>query len=913
MLLSLFLLLHTFCFAQKKTTNRNFFGKVYSQKIPLSGVYLKIAGLPIDTVSNSEGKYVLQIPKYYLNLYAQKIGFYPKSIFLNTLKTDSLSIFLEQKQHFDGFETNQDWEEQRTILTVQTKNLRLLPTDLSQVLQGRMTGLQIGKITTLRGINSILSSQEPLLVLDGFPLSNQYLGSAYGFSQSILENLEVSQFGAIHLLKDASATALYGSRGANGVLILETQKAKKGFFAEFGTSIGIQSATYNPIFLDSEQYQKILQNSWQNAENQGNVVLPYGLTGKEQTNWQEELQRNALYNKNYFFVKNATEKTTFFANLATLQNNSFQKGQQNQKTHFVVQMAHQVTPVFKVGGKIQTHWINANFLPKNSGWFAQNALPILPVRNGENFAEPTQNPVAFIENQNFGQEQTHLIGQVFTENILTNFITWRNELAFENQNLNENAYKNNGIFSGAWAMQRSSNLQNRFFNSFLLYENPFGENLVKGKIGTNFQEVSRNGLETEGTGFDNDAQKGVTFAKNQSVIASFSSTYRYWSAFADFRYSYKNRYFAGVTYRAEASSRWGKDVLLQHYPAVSAAVLVVKSDSLHQDFLSFLKVSSSFGWSGNSSFPNDFLHQGNFEANASYNNAQGTTVLSLANPNLTPERSRLWDISLDFGLFKHRLTGKITYFDRKTENLLLQKNVPYTSGFANFWTNSGTLQNSGIELSLQFADYLTENLFWESSLNLTQNTFSQSDGFLYSKLAKWAGNNEIFDLSGQKIPATTENIQKNSQNMGKINPDFFGGFENAIRFKNFELRALFSFSFGQQIYDPLWANWETISSTQNALSTLNNTTDLQVPKPIYGSPNAAVGTDRYLRKTDHVRLKTLSFSYKIPESLSKNWYVRSAEISFIGQNVWTNVDFDPENIASLPLAKVWSIGLRVAL
>lgn len=959
LLISLFCLLifPTSLFAQKKTPKKQNKNRIISGKIKddaknwaVSGVTVSVQGEPYDTLTNFKGEFFITVPNYFVDLEFRKIGFKTQILEIRELKKDNFDLVMPYERSQTGFGTV------KTLLASQTNSLldferirEYSTSNLENGLQGQFSGVQITQnngspaalaTVRIRGNTSFLNQAEPLYVLDGVPITTGSYGSKLlGTSQiNALADIDWLEIETVEVLKDAAALALYGMKGSNGVILIQTRKGgneKTDFQLHYQT--GFNTPTQTPTVLGANSYRKLLQESWTNAGRSGLVTLPYGLTGADSTDWIKEITRTGNTQQIAFSASGRKGDHQLFAQISHRKESGFIQKNDFARTHIRFNWQHDYSEKIQFGLNLAFSHIDQDRQAEglSSVWAkALLAPPIMPVRKAdENFYEPQANPVAILQNTDFQTSQNRLLGNLFLNYWLTDAVKWRVELGTDVLHLSENMRRSALIYPNARTDERNVGLENYNLNTYFELENSVDDHELHGLLGLQAQGVNTKEIEVFGENFKATSQANPIFAQKQGIVNSLQSTYRYLAGFASLDYAFRERFLLGTVHRYEGSSRLGQEARWAYFPAVSAGMILHKQDTLYKNkILTFLKISGSYGISGNTFMTQDFRFAGTYTQEGEYGGQNVTFPQTLGNPNLGTEKTAQWNATLDWGVWDQRIGGKITYYQRNSRNLLLPQTLPPSLGFPQTIVNVGEMENKGLEIEVFGKVLLTENLRWAWRLNWASNQnmvlkangknwsgqslgIGNSDQYIVENqavglwnLATWAGVDPktgqglIVEKGGRLIEANAENIAKNKNFVGNPYPKIFGGFSNQLSYKNFSFDVLLNFAFGHQMYAPdqallnegIGLAYNQISTVENRWQKIDNQTD--TPRLLYGKTPIAE-TTKYLYDADFVRVKTIRLAYDLPTDWVEKIYLKNAKIFVNLQNfiTFTNFPFDPES------------------
>ncbi len=926
-----------------KKYTRPIWGKVTlnHSKIPLEGVTVKVRGMAFDTITNTQGEFEFDIPKYYITLIFKKIGFKSQEIKLRDLSQENFEISLQIDKQQTGWESeirlqslrnpaknSADWEQNFPVGTFQN------------ALSGQFLGVQNtanqGVInpsfqTQIRGISSITNTTQPLYVIDGMPIFSDAMltQSSNLLSFNPLADISIHEIDQIFVLKDAAATALYGARGANGVILIKTKTGKKtGIQASYYA--GINSQSIQPNLLNFSQFSELYRQAYAH-ENQPQTT-PFDLDSAhlQNTNWMDEITQLGILQNFNISTQKHTKSGSYYAFLNYRNEQNYLKRDNLERLNFRWNAMQQFSKKLYFGVNSVFMLSSVLHFPKGLEMAQQTPSIFAPQDSFGNYILPLQNPVYALQQNDYQQHTAQFIGNIFAEYQFNADIKWRNEIGTQQLWSNTQFYQSHPSLSNSQSSKSTISIQNINFNSYFTWRKALDWHDIQILTGMNLQNIHQNESENTGIGFDNPAQKSPDFAQNQFVSHSLSIQNKYLSYFTDIQYIFNGTYSVGATIRADGSNRTGANQRGGYYPTLSAGWNIFERDTLSKGkLISFLKVRGSHGFTANS----NFLGQNQlkiYEGQANYGGQFGIRPTeNLGNQNLRPELVRQTDFSLLFGLFDQKVHGEINYFYRKSTNLILPYQLSYLTGYEIIMENTTNTKftNSGLEIGLNARADFTENFAWKTTLNLTlsrnkihrlagqqieverfdefdlNSYFIENQPINVWKLAKWAGINdqtglpEIRTASQINLVATPENITENLQITGNPNPTYFGGFQHHFLYNQLTMSFLFTFAGGHQIYkvDDILLKENFGKLTQKSTDLLNywSLENVQSDIPVIDlSENQYVMTDRYLYDADFLRLKSVQVSYDF--EFTK--LIKSLTIFANLQNLflWTKFPADPE-------------------
>lgn len=657
-----------------------------------------------------------------------------------------------------GYGTTQKRDVTGSIATVKAEAIeQSTQPSVDQALQGQAAGVSIisqngisGSAVKInvRGTNSIAAGSQPLIVVDGIPITTgNFDPGNLGSSSNALSDLNPNDIESIEVLKDAAATSIYGSRGANGVVMITTKRGKAGKSnINIGYSYGIMNETNRVKFLSAEEHLALRDRARADAglaPETPTTSVGGGLTRAEAdsiaraggTDWVDEMLRTGGVHQLELSSGGGTEKVRYYLGGAYRSEDGFLKGNNYDRVNARLNMDADATKILRLGGSFAVTYTSIDRVRTGDAGglgTAQQILPYIPIydEDGE-FNNNISNPVRDLELQSFNTEIIRSINSVYGDLKLHKNISFHSDFGidFLNQQEDEFNFRNvnqEGSTSSAW--DRTTRVINWNVNNYLTYEKDWEErHYLKFMVGQSAQRIKSEGFGLNGWGFPNDylTSPSDAPAENQSGY-SYETANGLLSFFSRLNYKLKNRYLLGVSVRGDASSRFGPDNKWGFFPAFSAGWIISDERFLkNSKAVPYLKLSASFGYTGNNAIP-DFAYWSLYSAGFDYADSSGVAPIQLDNPNLKWERSQQLDVSLDFAFAQSKIFGTITYYRKTSTDLLLYMSLPSSSGYDGVWQNVGGLENWGMEFSLTSRN-INRKFKWETSLNLAFNRNKVTD------------------------------------------------------------------------------------------------------------------------------------------------------------------------------------------
>lgn len=889
-----------------------------------------------------------------------------------------------------GYGTTQKRDVTGSIATIKAEAIeQSTQPSVDQALQGQAAGVSIisqngisGSAVKInvRGTNSIAAGSQPLIVVDGIPITTgNFDPGNLGSSSNALSDLNPNDIESIEVLKDAAATSIYGSRGANGVVMITTKRGKAGKSnINIGYSYGIMNETNRVKFLSAEEHLALRDQARSDAglaPETPTTSVGGGLTRAEAdsiakvggTDWVDEMLRTGGVHQLELSAGGGTEKVRYYLGGAYRSEDGFLKGNNYDRVNARLNMDADATKILRLGGSFAVTYTSIDRVRTGDAGglgTAQQILPYIPIydEDGE-FNNNISNPVRDLELQSFNTEIIRSINSVYGDLKLHKNISFHSDFGidFLNQQEDEFNFRNvnqEGSTSSAW--DRTTRVINWNVNNYLTYEKDWEErHYLKFMVGQSAQRVKSEGFGLNGWGFPNDylTSPSDAPAENQSGY-SYETANGLLSFFSRLNYKLKNRYLLGVSVRGDASSRFGPDNKWGFFPAFSAGWVISDESFLkNSKAVPYLKLSASFGYTGNNAIP-DFAYWSLYSAGFDYADSSGVAPIQLDNPNLKWERSQQLDVNLDFAFAQSKIFGTITYYRKTSTDLLLYMSLPSSSGYDGVWQNVGGLENWGMEFSLTSRN-INRKFKWETTLNLAFNRNKVTDAaglppdafesgqpgegrviegypvgqaFLVefagvqradgqigaynldgSPMLDGGGNQVMYDVAGGTELFYDRNgnlmtyanptgglfYEYHRKPMGSPLPIFYGGISNTLSYAGVDLNFMFSFAYGNTLYDDAAktqiGNWQSIAQREDILDAWSpDNPDTDVPGLNNYTP---VNSSRFLYDASYLRLRSLTLGYNFPKKMCEKIRLQKLRIYFRGGNLWTLTAFpgwDPE-------------------
>ena len=788
--------------------------------------------------------------------------------------------------------------------------------NVMQAIAGKMSGVQVvqnsgtpgGDVSILiRGVGTI-NDASPLYVIDGVPVS----GGMWYLNPNDVESIDV--------LKDASATAIYGSRGANGVVMVTTKQAQEGHTEiNFDYSYGIQHSAKTYKMLDASQYAALHNEMRTNAgpEYSLNPAFADPESLGAGTDWMDAIFRTAPMQKVNLSMLGGNQKISHATSLGYYTQDGIMKNSSYNRLSLQSNISSKLASNITVRANVNLSAENRRTQPVST--VIQNAMRILPSipiydDNGE-YAGPTGNaewngnalnPVAIINEQNYRMKGFRMLSNISLEWEIIKGLKFKTtggaELGYD--------YNNSYIPKYKWGMNESKNTMQTVTSAYeqlylwdntLNYDKAFGKHRINAMIGTSYQEYKKESVSAAGSGRASELTTELDNATKATDVGGNSYRWALMSYMARLHYSYDDRYLLTATFRADGSSKFGKDNRFGYFPSFAAA-WNIGNEAFMQSVkpVSLLKLRAGYGQTGNQNI-GAYAFADKLSVNGVYNFGSQRGFESnlvnliypylLSNPSVKWESVEQYNVGLDIGFLQNRIVANLDFYVKNTRDMLTKKPVPQTSGTSleqADWppVNIGKVLNRGFEFTVNTKNFVGE-FKWETSLNMSFNHnevvsiggpeilngvsliregqpinsfYGYELGGIYQTL------DEVFTgpvMENRAPDKASHNPYKNTSpgdmwfvdvdGNGEINdldrtvignpsPDCIFGFNNTFSYKNFDLSIFFQGALGNQVWNGVRASHESMNSTYNQLATTlerwtGEGSSYSMPRAIYADPN----------------------------------------------------------------------------
>lgn len=981
---------------------------------PVIGASIVVAGTTIGTVTDYNGVFTLDVPANAKKLIVSYIGMKSvevavKPVIAVVLESDSQNL---EEVVVVGYGTQKKKDVTSSIAKVSGGDLsNLAAASFDTQLAGRAAGVQVstpsgvlgsGPQFKVRGMGTITSSSQPLFIVDGMPIAtgdNSDTGTGMGMSYASynsMSDINPNDIESVEILKDGAATAIYGSRAANGVVLITTKKGSKGrTTVTYDGYVSAASATKLHDLLGAKDFVTIANEKQENWGGKGQAV--YDPNGPD-TDWNDHIFRTGFQHNHNVAASGGTDKSQYYVSFGFTEQEGIIRANDLNRLSLKADLTQQATKWLRIGlnGQMTRTKVNGVMNGENSlggvGFAGTRMLPNVGVYDpsdptGYNIDKQNrktlgrggnltyidngiQNIVWALDNNVNRSSNTRTIGGGWAEITIMDGLTLKTQAGLDISKVQDNMYwsaeSGDGYGRKGLLEEINSTYENWNWQNVLNFNRTF--NALHSLSATAVQEYTRSQTEYVDASVQ---QLSDSFFSEHIISNTFGIKdvygYKSFNGLASYmfraNYNYDSKYYIGGSIRYDGLSSLPVDTRWGAFWGGSVAWRMSREnfwkDSPINEWFNDLRIRASYATLGNSNLGNDFPYLGTYGAKL-YGSQSSIAWNRMGNNNLKWETTETFDIGLDGSLFNNRLTFELAYWQKNSKDLVLEVPTPPTMGipYNSYFDNIGKIKNSGFEMTVGGTIIATKDWNWHSDLNFStvKNTVKElyggtdivdnytiiREGESYRSLYGYdyygvnaANGNPVwtkadgslvqFDTFGDydyKVydPANPSDVSKSSsleasdrKILGSSMPTWYGGWNNSITYKNFDLNVFFRFSGGNEIMNA------TRQSSLLNMDFANNGTEIlgrwvspeqsgdgMTPKIGYGDQAALFNdgfTDsHFVESGNYLKLSNLALGYTLPKSVLSAIQITKIRFYAQAQNLFTITGYsglDPETNSRL--------------
>lgn len=987
----------------------------------MPGVNVLIKGSGIGTVTDIDGNYSLSVPDDADVLVFSSVGYETSEVEINGRNTINVELVPDTRSLSEvvvvGYGTVKKSDLTGSVASISGESVKEFPVaSVDQAIQARAPGVQVtqassapggGVSVRIRGSNSINSGSEPLYVIDGFPIYPD--NGSYGVGgnrrpTNVMASINPNDIESIEVLKDASATSIYGSRGSNGVVLITTKRGKAGESkVDYDGSTSFQSIAKKIDVLNGGEFATYM-NTLEVSQGGSPIYTQAEIDAiGEGTNWLDEITRTGMINNHQLSFTGGNEKMryalvgSYFDNEGIIKNTDF--------TRYGIRL-NLDNNAFDDRLLINSSWsinrTNSNNAPTDRGGpggiiiTALGLDPSVPVRNADGEYELASydgrffiNPLQELENATDQDMNNRILGNTsFTFKILEGF-NFKTSIGADILNANRTSFYPVGITrvgrDRAGELTKANRYSTNVLNeNILTYSNKLSEDhFIDLVAGYTFQkEVNQyTSATTRGLSADNVDQAALQGGTDLLIPVSSRREWLLESFLGRVNYNFKEKYLFTFSFRRDGSSRFGAANKWANFPSVALGWRIAEENFFQNsplsNAISNLKLRTSWGITGNSEIPvyNSLANLNEYNYVFGGNLVLGLADARLENPGLKWESTQMLNAGLDFSLLENKLNFTADYFYNTTEDLLLFVSIPSSLGFSSILKNSGSLENKGFELGMNYIVLDRNDFRWDISGNISflRNKITDlgtSTPFFSGSTSGHLGVDGSWVEAGNPIGVwrgydyiglfqTQEEIDNNPSRsgdkpgypryrdynddgeitpddyviIGDPNPDYTWGLNSTLNFKNFDFSIFFRGVHGNDVRNlqqsEIGDGVQKINQIANILTDSWTPENTQASRPVINGnrdfANSYRDSDYFIEDGSFIRLQNVSLGYTLPVTK----LIRKARFYVSAQNplIITNyTGFDPEvnnqgqnnlnrgdDYDAYPRARTFTVGVNLGL
>ena len=936
---------------------------------PVAFASLQVKGTMTGASTGLDGTYSLNAPANAV-LVVSFIGYKTQEIAVNGRSVVDCVLAPDAEFLDDvivvGYGTTRREAKTGAVSTVKADEIAVVPaSSVDKMLAGKMAGVTISSETgqpgsnsqiRIRGTSSINAGNEPLWVVDGIPVMSGDQ-SYFTNTNNAIAAINPNDIESLTVLKDAAAASIYGSRAANGVILVTTKSGKAGkasFSARAKYGISKLSNDNHFRMMTGPELYDFYKVAYANAGRNIDDYYDPSTPNKPMTNWIEEVTRIGKLQEYEVNAQAGTDRGRFYTSLSYQDNQGVSYATSYKRLTGRVNSDYKLTRTLDVGTRVNIAYTENHDTEMQSLYYSNPFFGGLIIRPWTPLYDPETGEYnqKIPENSNtnplwnaleHGEDQWEK--QFRTQASM--YLQWEpiQGLVFKTNNMFEGTFGKGirywgpdpGDTTGVLQGSRSEYVQLTTSHT-APYSRMFGDHSLRVMLGQEAMRRTYESLYGYAPTVDANIPYFSTSIDNESSVSDSFNARTLLSFFGNVDYNYANRYFLAASIREDGSSLFGSKNKWGTFWSVSGSWNITNEEWMKStsDWLSLLKIRASYGVNGNNNI-SPYRAYGVY-ASSAYNGGNGMLPSSPANDLLSWELNKTWNVGLDFAFFNNRLSGQIDAYTRNTSDMLLNKQVPQTSGFGSNFMNIGSMNNKGIEFQLEGDIIRTNDFVWTAGFNVAYNKSTVLDlgddewmaSSYDSRLRHVVGRTfysfylkdyyGVDPTNGDALFRATDPEHPDDESYylltndynkaryvypGSPEPKFTGGFNTSLNWKGLELSVFTEFKTGNLVYIYEWrylnadGNQMTMNQTARAMNYWKQPGDTGCnPRPVAGNAsNSYANSTRWIERGDYLRIKDVTLAYNLPQNWLKKINMKGAKIYFSALNPYTFHDvywWDPE-------------------
>ncbi|KAA5545782.1 SusC/RagA family TonB-linked outer membrane protein [Adhaeribacter rhizoryzae] len=1004
------LLISLICVSGMAYAQNQISGKVTSSASEsLPGVTVLLKGTSNGTTTDADGNYSLSVPVTSGTLVFSFIGYTTTERTFSRPGTVNVALQTDAKALEEvvviGYGTARKSDLTGAVASVKEEQIkeRAAPS-LNQALAGKMPGVQVNTNSgrpggrtniRIRGFSSINSSNNPLYVIDGVMMPQSNLAQ----SSNPIDFINPNDIVSVEVLKDASSTAIYGARGANGVILVTTKKGKSGegqisYNVDFSTTT---KGPNSPEALNAEEYLRVEELAWRNMEKydpsgwaagkwaylnpalkradpalRAKGVFDANGNPLHDTDWLKETTQSKISQNHQLGFSGGSERTQYSLSMGYRDDQGYLVNSYMKRYSGRFTIDDQIKKWLKVGGTLSYNYQTENLVDISDQVARQivEDFPFLPVRYPDGtfannrdypFAEGTMSSMHRLYGRKFILNTQTAIGSLYSNIRFAEGLEMRTVLGTNILTQENNDATTRTLDIGNRGNAASRNRRENFWSleNYLTYNKTFNEiHSFTGLLGISWQETNTFNVDATVRNFATDyfLYNNLGAGSTSPAVGSGASRTAYNSYFGRINYGLMDKYLVTFTGRADGSSRFGENHKFAFFPSAALAWRISEESFLKgNNTLTNLKLRSSYGITGNSEIPaysSLALLSSNYAAVLGDIRVGGTGLTRLANPELRWEKTAQFDVGVEVGLLGNRVSLEADYYYRKTTDMLLDAPVPRTTGYGTIRKNVGSMENKGIELSLNTINIESGGFHWSTGFNVSVNrnkvltlaspadifgvggpNFTNQTNIIrigepvgsfwgLTRLGIWSeaerdeaaaftsyrpgqtllpGDIKYLDVNGDKAITDADRSI-----IGNGSPKAWGALTNTFRFKNFDLLVDLQYSYGNDVLDMTLHSSEDRQALANSYKTVLNAWTPQNQNTMIAEVRGTQAgyitnvDTHWIKDGSFIRGRNIMLGYTFPAAVTERIKLNRLRIYTSAQNLFLLVDDeligDPETV-----------------